>query len=418
MSETTNGITTNYSYDDNGNVLSRIAGGTDTRFYGWDFENRLIGVDTDGNNTTDIHLQYDAAFGDRVSYMINGIETRFLIDTSSAFTQVLEEYTPSNETLKAYVYGNDVISQNKNGVSSWYHVDGLGSTRALTDISGSITDRYTFDAFGRKIEQTGNTDNVYQFAGERLDQNIEFYYLRARYYNQSSGRFIIMDPVDGNIFDPLSLHKYLYVRANPVNYIDPSGLQSFTMQEVQQVPVNIGILVENTGLRFLLYQLEQAATAVFILCTTAGAVSFSTALGSGNPCDITKFNILFSGIEMPETSIHIAEAIALKHKPGVLNRAYSGTNDRNWLRTSPECAGNYGRTKITGLWCDEYPFASTVEGGPGASLKLVPAWEQRLQGIELKGFYYACKIKAGDPIESKFGVIPVPLIMIPPWQCK
>jgi hypothetical protein len=49
------------------------------------------------------------------------------------------------------------------------------------------------------------------------------YYLRARYYRPELGRFWTMDSVEGNPNDPLSLHKYLYAHANPVNGVDPSG---------------------------------------------------------------------------------------------------------------------------------------------------------------------------------------------------
>jgi uncharacterized protein RhaS with RHS repeats len=49
------------------------------------------------------------------------------------------------------------------------------------------------------------------------------YYLRARYYNPATGRFLSRDPKDGNRFDPASLHKYLYAGGNPVMFYDPTG---------------------------------------------------------------------------------------------------------------------------------------------------------------------------------------------------
>jgi len=61
------------------------------------------------------------------------------------------------------------------------------------------------------------------YAGEQLDPNVGFYYLRARYYSQATGRFITTDPFQGNIFEPVSLHRYLYAKANPLFYADPSG---------------------------------------------------------------------------------------------------------------------------------------------------------------------------------------------------
>ncbi|PQQ65387.1 RHS repeat domain-containing protein [Acetivibrio saccincola] len=116
-----------------------------------------------------------------------------------------------------------ILLQSRNGVKSYYHYDGLGSTRLLTDETQSITDTYTYDAFGNIISSTGNTVNEFLFTGEQYDANIGFYYLRARYMDPSVGRFITADPFGGFMFEPLSLHKYLYANADPVNKIDPSG---------------------------------------------------------------------------------------------------------------------------------------------------------------------------------------------------
>jgi RHS repeat-associated protein len=61
------------------------------------------------------------------------------------------------------------------------------------------------------------------YRGEQYDTDLGLYYLRARYYNPATGRFMSRDPLDGNAFDPKTLHKYLYVGGDPVNWIDPSG---------------------------------------------------------------------------------------------------------------------------------------------------------------------------------------------------
>jgi hypothetical protein len=53
------------------------------------------------------------------------------------------------------------------------------------------------------------------------------YYLRARYYNPNTGRFLSRDPEDGNAKVPATLHKYLYVGGDPVNWIDPTGRDMF-----------------------------------------------------------------------------------------------------------------------------------------------------------------------------------------------
>jgi hypothetical protein len=52
------------------------------------------------------------------------------------------------------------------------------------------------------------------------------YYLRARYYNANTGRFMSRDPEDGDDYRPASLHKYLYASGDPVNAFDPRGRES------------------------------------------------------------------------------------------------------------------------------------------------------------------------------------------------
>ena len=97
------------------------------------------------------------------------------------------------------------------------------STRQLTDSNSLVTDTYTYDAFGLLLNRSGATENNYMYTGEQYDPNVGFYYLRARYYNQSNGRFLTMDTWAGSMFEPASLHKYLYCAGNPVGNWDPSG---------------------------------------------------------------------------------------------------------------------------------------------------------------------------------------------------
>lgn len=59
-----------------------------------------------------------------------------------------------------------------------------------------------------------------------MDENSNLYYLRARYYDTETGRFISRDSFEGFPDDPLSLHKYVYAENNPVNLIDPNGNQA------------------------------------------------------------------------------------------------------------------------------------------------------------------------------------------------
>ncbi|MEG4506100.1 putative Ig domain-containing protein [Microcoleus sp. F6_B4] len=218
-----------YGYDDNGNAKTRIeknaAGNVvGTATYSWDKENRLIGVQTpDGNS---VSYAYDAD-GIRVSSTVNGVKTDYLVDGNRDYAQVLEERV-NNSLGASYVYGLDLISQERGAADSFYLVDGLGSTRGLANGAGGVTDVYNYDAFGNLIGRTGSTVNNYLFAGEQYDSNLGGYYLRKRYYDEYRGRFTAQDPFEGWMSDPMSLHNYLYAHGNPVNAIDPSGLFATT----------------------------------------------------------------------------------------------------------------------------------------------------------------------------------------------
>ena len=65
------------------------------------------------------------------------------------------------------------------------------------------------------------------YRGEQYDSDLGLYYLRARYYNPATGRFLSRDPLDGNAKEPASLHKYLYANGDPVNAKDPTGRDAF-----------------------------------------------------------------------------------------------------------------------------------------------------------------------------------------------
>jgi len=62
-----------------------------------------------------------------------------------------------------------------------------------------------------------------RYCGEQYDSDLGLYYLRARYYNPATGRFLSRDPEEGKAYDPQSLHKYLYAGGDPVNRVDPRG---------------------------------------------------------------------------------------------------------------------------------------------------------------------------------------------------
>src|SRR5204863_6740037 len=134
-----------------------------------------------------------------------------------------------SQVQKRYTWGLQLISQEDDTLPvrdqvSYSGLDGHGNVRFLLKADGTArADRYVYDSFGRMIRTAGSTPNVYLYCGERWDSDLGLYYLRARYLNPATGRFMTMDSFEGGQSDPLSLHKYLYGADNPVNSIDPSG---------------------------------------------------------------------------------------------------------------------------------------------------------------------------------------------------
>jgi RHS repeat-associated protein len=220
-----------YTYDNNGNTLTRTEDGKTTESI-WNDQNRLAGVnikDVNGVVIQNVGYEYDSS-GIRVSQNVDGEITKYLIDANLPYAQALVEYRPSGLAVVSYTHGNDLISQTRDGESSFYHVDGLGSTRGLSDDSGNLIDTYNYKAFGELLNSSGGSENNYLFAGEQLDPVLGDYYNRARYYDPQTGRFTKRDSHSGNIVEPPTLHKYIYTSNNPVNFIDPTGL--YTLSDV------------------------------------------------------------------------------------------------------------------------------------------------------------------------------------------
>jgi RHS repeat-associated protein len=99
--------------------------------------------------------------------------------------------------------------------------DALGSTVALGDGTGTLQTQYTYEPFGF-VSQTGAAStSSYKYTG-REDDGSGLYYYRARYYQPRFQRFIAEDQIGfrGGI------NFYGYALNNPVNWVDPTGLET------------------------------------------------------------------------------------------------------------------------------------------------------------------------------------------------
>jgi len=89
------------------------------------------------------------------------------------------------------------------------------------DARNATTTAPTAFASGTVSDGSSFYPNNYLHRGEQYDSDLSLYYLRARYYNPNTGRFMSRDPWAGKPWIPKTLHKYLYADGNPVNAMDP-----------------------------------------------------------------------------------------------------------------------------------------------------------------------------------------------------
>ncbi|MGP8173820.1 MAG: RHS repeat-associated core domain-containing protein [Terracidiphilus sp.] len=246
------------TYDANGNTTLAANGNS----YTYDSENHMTSATGNGKTIT---MVYDA-FGNRVSKTVNGVTTRYLVEDDvnpTGLPQVLEEKV-GGAVQRVYTYGLQRISQyqffDNQWTASFYVYDGASSVRQLTDSNGTPTDEYEYDAYGNSFTKSGTTPNNYLYRGEQYDSDLGLYYLRARYYNPATGRFLSRDPEDGKVKIPATLHKYLYAGGDPINRIDPKGREAM---------YNYSSILENETPETQLEMRATAYTVRVILCAEA-----------------------------------------------------------------------------------------------------------------------------------------------------
>jgi RHS repeat-associated protein len=117
-----------------------------------------------------------------------------------------------------------VEAQSQPDPVEYYHLDAVGSVRAVTNSSGAVIRLHDFKPFGEEITTPSTADRKL-FTGQERDYSTGLDYVGARYYRPDLGRFTTVDPehVNGYIGDSQSWSPYASVRNNPLRYSDPSG---------------------------------------------------------------------------------------------------------------------------------------------------------------------------------------------------
>ncbi len=266
-----------YTYDANGNIIT-VNDGTTTKTYVYDKLNRLISIipqtgkattyayDLMGNRLTEssdrismnfTYTSYAYRLDNQLESVTKGSTTsmeyyadglRSKKTTSSGMThyiydlsgRLVAEGQSSTAISTNYVWGPDRVLTKKDssGGIYYYLYNGHGDVVQMVDRNGNMVNNYQYDEWGNILMSNETINNPFKYAGEVYDQETGLYYLRARYYDPSVGRFLSEDSYEGQVNNPLSLNMYTYCYNNPSKYIDPSG-HIPTIDPITDLPIVI-----------------------------------------------------------------------------------------------------------------------------------------------------------------------------------
>ena len=206
-----------YQYDYNGNMT--VKGGNT---YNYDVANNLISCSSGGN----FSFTYDGN-GYRRTASRNGELTKFVLGQKG---NVMVELNSVNEVQCYYIYGHGLISRIKpDNTTSYFVYDYRGSVVAMTDDSeeANVTHKYQYDDFGNILQIEEEDFNPFRYLGKHgvTYESDELYYMHARYYDPTIGRFLSEDP-------EWNTNLYAYAGNNPIMKIDCSGSKWYWVEVI------------------------------------------------------------------------------------------------------------------------------------------------------------------------------------------
>jgi RHS repeat-associated protein len=203
-----NGVT--YTYD-GGNCT---ADGAHT--YVYDAENRQVSVDAGATSTSG----YDANNW-RIKKFAGGVTTHYVWEGA----KVIAEYNGSTGALMSeYVYASGKMIREQGSAIRYYIADRL-STRLITDGTGAVVGTMDHLPFGEDtLTGTGESEKR-RFTTYERDSESGTDHAINRQHQFANGRFMQADPVHGSIASPQALNRYSYTGNDPINWVDPLGLE-------------------------------------------------------------------------------------------------------------------------------------------------------------------------------------------------
>jgi len=232
---------TTYTYDDNGNQTQ--AG---SRTFTWNLAGQMTSTTADSSTTS---YTYNGD-GNRLQAAATSATTNYLWDSNAQLPRLAIERNGAGTALRTYAYGLELLSMLADGAQYYFHTDALSSVTNMTSSSGQAQWTYTYEPFGTTRTETKDDpsapDNTIKFAGSLLDPGSPQYYLRARSYDATSGRFASLDPLAPDKAVPVT-GSYVYAADSPVRYVDPSGLGPVRPDDASASPATPDPLAQNTA---------------------------------------------------------------------------------------------------------------------------------------------------------------------------
>jgi RHS repeat-associated protein len=227
----------NYSYDHNGcltqEAVTRPEWNTNaliseyTVDYTFDYDNRLTSAVR--SSLFDIRYLYDAN-GIRIGRVHNSVTNYFVVDYVDPLKRPLCETDSSGNVTRYYIWAGFRLLAHleADGTVRYYHQDELGSTLAITDESGSVTDEFAYTPYGKCTTRTGTTEAPFQWLGGYgvyYDADTDLHLTLHRAYSTDMRRWLSADPmgIDGGV------NLYAYASLNPLAFVDPLGLWQVTI---------------------------------------------------------------------------------------------------------------------------------------------------------------------------------------------
>jgi RHS repeat-associated protein len=215
-----NGVLTwgadSHTYDADGNLTAIT--GAKTLSAAYDNQNRPVSITLGGTARTYV---YDGV-GNRVKAQTATATRNFHHDP---WGRLLFETNASGVVTASYIYAGSrlVASGTAAGGYVFYHQDKTGNTLALSDSSGAVVGAFAYSPYGAVLNRNGAVSTPFTYVGAYgvMDEGNDLYFMKNRYYDAGTGRFMQRDPIG---FAGGQSNLYAYVGGNPVERIDPEGL--------------------------------------------------------------------------------------------------------------------------------------------------------------------------------------------------